>query len=98
MKATTCEQRDGYLGRWLTADERVEFEAHLANCSSCRQFIQEHQRLDGLLAQTNSALVPIPAGLSRQIEQRLLQARRRKTATWATGLAAAGILIAVVAA
>ena len=26
MKATTCEHRDGYLGKWLAADERGEFE------------------------------------------------------------------------
>jgi len=93
MKASTCEQRDGYLGKWLTGDEQIEFEAHLANCLDCRQFIQEQQPLDGLLARANSALLPIPEGLIDQIDHRLRRARRRRVMAWATGLAAAGVLI-----
>src|SRR5262249_20129472 len=89
------EQRDGYLGKWLTREEQVEFEAHLANCPDCRQFVQEQQRLDDLLARANAALVPVPTALIDQVNHRLRRARRRRAAVWAAGLAAAGVLIGV---
>ena len=92
-KAISCEHRDGYLGRWLTETERVEFEAHLADCSDCRHLIQENERLDSLLARANAALLPVPAGLLDRIDGRIRQARRRRVFAWTTGLAAAGILI-----
>jgi hypothetical protein len=97
MKAANCEQRDGYLGKWLTGDELVEFEAHLAYCRDCRQIIQEEQRLESLLARANSALAPVPPALIDRVEHRLRQAGRRSAAAWATGLAAAALLICAVA-
>lgn len=98
MKTTACEQRDGYLGKWLSDEEGVEFEAHLALCSDCRQFLQEQRRLDDLLAQANATLLPLPASLTDTIGQRLRQARRRRVTAWATGLAAASIFVCVLAA
>src|SRR5207247_1787093 len=97
MRASTCEQRDGYLGKWLTADERAEFEAHLANCPDCRQLVQEQRRLDDLLTRANNALLLVPAELIAQIDHRFRQARQRKAAAWATGLTAAGVLICTIA-
>jgi hypothetical protein len=93
MKVTACRNRDGYLGRWLAADEQAEFKAHLATCADCRRFIQEQQRLDRLLARANTALLPVPAGLIDQLEHRLRLARRRRFVTWAAEFAAAGLLI-----
>jgi anti-sigma factor RsiW len=93
MRERDCHQVDGYLGKWLSDDERVQFEAHLPNCLDCRQFVEEAQRLDSLLARANATCVPVPPALISRIEQRLRQARRRRTAAWATGLAAAAALI-----
>jgi hypothetical protein len=93
MKRTTCRQRLAYLEQWLAADEQAEFRAHLAACPDCRRFIQEQQRLDGLLARANTALVFVPAGLLNQIDHRLRQVRRRRVRTWAIGFAAAGLLL-----
>ena len=98
MKASTCEQRDGYLGKWLAGHERVEFEAHLANCPGCRQFVQEQQRLDNLLAQANAELLPVPAVLLRQIEHRLRKGRRWRLTAWVAALSAAAILACTFAA
>ncbi|SRR6266849_3423367 len=90
---TICEQIDGYLGKWLTEDERVAFEAHLANCPGCRQFVREQRRLEELLTRANAVLVSVPMRLIDQIDERLWRARRRRVLVWATGLAAASILI-----
>jgi anti-sigma factor RsiW len=98
MKETTCDQMDGYLGKWLSEDERSRFEAHLSNCPECRQFVEEEQRLESLLAQANTACVPVPPALIGRIDQRLRQARRQRVAAWTTGLAAAGVLICAVGA
>jgi anti-sigma factor RsiW len=97
-KATICEQLDGYVCRWLTADERVEFESHLADCPACRRLVQVNERLDSLLAQANAALLPVPGSLLDRIDRRLRQARRWRVITWTAGVAAAGILICVLTA
>jgi hypothetical protein len=93
----TCENRDGYLGKWLAKDERRMFEAHLADCPDCRHRVQEDERLDSLLARANVELMPVPASLLDQIDRRLRQARRQRISAWTSGLAAAGILISAVA-
>jgi hypothetical protein len=98
MRSSTCQLRDGYLGKWLTSKERVDFEGHLAHCPDCQPIVQEQRQLDDLLARANVAIVPVPAGLIDEIDRRLRRARRRRMAAWAPGLAAAGILICSLAA
>src|SRR5205823_5395889 len=80
-------------GKWLTVEERGAFETHLLHCPDCRQFVQEQQRLDRLLMRAHAVLLPVPAGLVEQMDHRLGQARRRRRAAWAMGLAAAMVLI-----
>jgi anti-sigma factor RsiW len=92
MSVPLCERRDGYLGRWLSEPEQVAFEAHLADCPECRQFVQEHLYLDRLLARASEQLQPVPAGLVDRLDRRLRQAGRRRA--WAAGLAAAAVLAA----
>jgi hypothetical protein len=98
MRSSTCELREGYLGKWVTSKERVDFEAHLAHCPDCQPIVQEQQQLDDLLARANVAIVPVPAGLIDEIDGLLRRARRRTMIAWASGLAAAGILICSLAA
>jgi hypothetical protein len=93
IQSTSCDQRDGYVGKWLTEDERIAFESHVVNCPDCRQFIREQGRLHELLVRSDASLVSVPSGLIDQIEGRLRRARRRRAAAWATGLAAAGFLV-----
>jgi hypothetical protein len=97
LGSTACEQKDGYLGRWLTEEERRAFEAHLAVCAACRQFVQEQRRFDDLVARAHATLVSVPAGLADQIEARLQSSRRRRAVAWASGLAAAGVMICLLA-
>lgn len=92
-----CEQRDSYLGKWLTAEEQTQFVSHLATCLDCRQFIHEQEQLDSLLARANATLLPVPADLIEQIDHRLRQVRRRRVVMWTTGLAAAGVLMGALA-
>jgi hypothetical protein len=96
-KTIICEHRDGYLGKWLTAAERIEFEAHLADCPDCCQVIQEQLLRDCLLARACTALKPVPPGLIDRIDRGLRRARRRRVFARTTGLAAAGILICLLA-
>jgi hypothetical protein len=96
MKATNCDQVDGYLGKWLSEEERIQFEAHLSTCPDCRQWVEEGQRLESLLA--NAARVSVPPALVDRIEHQLRQARRRRAAAWAGGLAAAAILMCAISA
>jgi hypothetical protein len=98
MRSSTCELREAYLGKWVTSKERVDFEAHLAHCPDCQPIVQEQQQLDDLLARANVAIVPVPAGLIDEIDGLLRRARRRTMIAWASGLAAASILICSVAA
>src|SRR5262249_24683732 len=91
--SSSCDQRDGYVGRWLTEGERGAFEDHLLQCPDCRQVVQEQQRLDRLLTRAHAVLRPVPAGLLGLIDHRLGHARRRRRAAWALGLAAAMVLI-----
>jgi hypothetical protein len=95
MKASGCYQADGYVGKWLTNEERIEFEMHLGDCPDCRQFVDECQRLESLLARANAACVPVPPALIGRIEHRIRK-RRRKAAAWAASLAAAGVLICAI--
>ena len=98
MKASNCESIEGYLGKWLSEEESAQFEAHLANCPDCRQFVEGQQRLEGLLTRANSECVSVPPTLIDRIEHRLRQARRLRAAGWAAGLAAAGVLTCAFAA
>ena len=98
MKGTICEQMDGYLGKWLTEDQRAEFEAHLATCLDCRRAVQEQQQLEHLLTRAAAVSMAVPADLSERIERRLRQVQRRRSLAWATGLAAAGVLVCALAA
>ena len=63
-----CEQRDGYVGKWLTEEERGAFEAHLLHCPDCRQFVQEQEQLDRLLTRAHGVLLLVPAGLVEKVD------------------------------
>lgn len=68
-----CEEIERQLGRYidkeLSAAERVEVEAHLESCSSCRAEWVELRELAGAIA--NPASVRVPASLWQNIERRL---------------------------
>ena len=94
MSASLCNQRDAYLGRWLTGPERASFEAHLACCPDCRQFVEDQEKINRLLAQAVTRWQPRPSELTARVQRRLGQARRQRIA-WLAASAAAILLVAV---
>jgi len=97
MDDLTCHNLDAYIGGWLTHDERTEFEAHLKQCTACRDELGRQQQIDRLLGEASQHLQPPPADLVERVRQALEAARwRRRVVRVAAGLAAAAaILLAV---
>lgn len=64
MKREHCARLDDYLDGDLPEIERLDFEAHLTMCETCRQAVELDRRWGGLLA----AAGPVaPASLTRNI-------------------------------
>lgn len=83
----------------LAADERTAFEAHLAQCDSCRAEVRSFVEVAGLLAYGAPAAEP-PAGLRARVmaearRVRPIAPRRRAGGAVAWFAAAAGVLLAV---
>lgn len=99
------EHEDGsYVLGALSSAERREFEAHLAQCESCRRAVQELAGVPGLLAKVPDEVwaevtgertdEPLPPGLLPSALRAARASRRRHTARVA-GLAAAAAAVVV---
>jgi anti-sigma factor RsiW len=96
MTEPRCEQLDEYLCGWLSPDEAARFEAHLADCPSCREERSLQRQLDRLLAEGTARMEPAPVALARRVDRKVRAARRRRLFAWAVAVtAAAGIVAAV---
>jgi anti-sigma factor RsiW len=94
MTAPRCDQIDEYLCGWLPPDEAVSFEAHLADCASCRDECAVQRRIDRLLAGAYVSIAPVPTSLRGRVDRGIQAARRRRMAGWAVAItAAAGVLL-----
>jgi hypothetical protein len=78
MYPSHCQSLDDYLAHDLRGDDEARFLEHLPGCATCRQAVQEHERLAALLVEASSQLEPLPAGLTERIALRLRAARRRR--------------------
>jgi len=97
MKTSPCQLLDDYLDHDLEPAERTRFVAHLPECASCRQAVEEHERLKTLLAEAVD-LERVPENLITQIEAGLrLWRRRRRWIAAAAALTAAAATILLVA-
>jgi anti-sigma factor RsiW len=76
MNVPPCHLLDDYLAHNLRGDDEARFLEHLSGCPTCRQAVQEHERLAALLVEASSQLEPLPAGLTERIALRLRAARR----------------------
>ena len=85
----------------LPSDERRAFEAHLADCASCREAVGELAGMPGLLARVPLASVLSPADQDDQeppaslLPALALEVRRRRRRTRSLSLAAAAAVLAV---
>ena len=83
----------------LGPGERAAFEAHLADCATCRSEVQSLREVAGLLAHAAPAATPPPALRERVLREarraRPLAARRRPLRPWIG--AAASLVLAVAA-
>lgn len=94
MTDPRCNQIDEYLCGWLAPEEAAEFQAHLADCPTCREQCAVQRRIDGLLADGAAAVEPIPVVLTDRIDRGIRRLRRRRIG-WACALTAAGIVAAL---
>ena len=83
----------------LAPAERADFEAHLAECATCRAEVQALREVTGLLAQAAPAEPPPPALRERILRDarsvRPISARRRPVLPWIA--AAAAVVLALAA-
>jgi anti-sigma factor RsiW len=97
MNQPQCRQLEDYLARSLSNAERAEFAAHLAGCPACHQAIREQELMDQMLLRAATLLQPVSASLAEQTERRLQRAHRLRFTRWASGLAAAVVLMCITA-
>lgn len=83
----------------LAAAERADFEAHLAECATCRAEVQALREVTGLLAQAAPPATPPPALRERILREaravRPLAARRASFVPFPRLAAAASLVLAI---
>jgi hypothetical protein len=87
MKPSLCQLLQDYLDHDLVPAERARFVAHLPECPSCKQAVEENQRLENMLVEA-IGLEPVPRNLVAQVKDRLRLRRRRRWVAAAAALAA----------
>jgi anti-sigma factor RsiW len=97
MKHMSCVSLDDFLAGELAADCRVEFKAHLADCSLCRAEVAEWQALCRTLKAASDELEVPPADLAQRIERAAKVAGQTATEngrTWPVAALIAASLLA----
>jgi anti-sigma factor RsiW len=95
MKASLCQSLDDYLDHDLVPAERARFVAHLSECPSCKQAVEENQQLENMLVEA-IGLEPVPRNLVAQVKDRLRLRRRRRWVAAAAALAATAATVFLV--
>ena len=72
-----CDSAAAYVLGALPAGERSEFEAHLDQCTDCRQSVSELAGIPGLLSRVSPADLADPEPVPDTLVPRLLRAVRR---------------------
>ena len=72
----TCQQLIDFIGRYrdheLTADERAEFDRHLAACPSCVAYLKTYEQT--VLLTNASADAPVPSDVPESLVKAILSA------------------------
>ena len=93
MNSSPCDPLDGYLADWLSETQRAAYEAHLANCQTCRRQIDLQRHIDRLLAQGVEQLEPLPPSLIDSAEAQIRLLQHRRTVRRVCGLTAAAVVV-----
>jgi anti-sigma factor RsiW len=89
-----CHYLEDYLDGELAPGESARFAAHLDQCPTCREVVDEQQWIDGLLRAPASAQLETPS--TALLESfRGAVARRLQFPRWAVGVAAAAAVLLV---
>jgi len=94
----SCESAAAYVLGALPASERVEFEAHLAECQDCRETVAGLAGIPGLLSRVSPDDLADPAPVPDTLVPRLLRAVRRsalRRRVVVGTLSAAAVLLAI---
>jgi hypothetical protein len=94
----SCESAAAYVLGALPASERVEFEAHLAECQDCRQTVAGLAGIPGLLSRVSPDDLADPAPVPDTLVPGLLRAVRRsalRRRIVVGALSAAAVLVAI---
>jgi hypothetical protein len=97
--SVSCESAAAYVLGALPASERVEFEAHLADCADCRQTVAGLAGIPGLLSRVSPDDLADPVPVPDTLVPRLLRAVRRsalRRRVVVGTLSAAAVLVAIV--
>lgn len=79
---TIGENISAYLDKALPADEMHQVEAHLSNCSECRQELTDLQKTVALLTSLDEVIPP--ASFRRELRSKLEKRVTRKRFSWET--------------
>jgi hypothetical protein len=93
MHRCECENLDAFLAEDLPANSAKCFEAHLDECASCRDAVDEQRWIDGLLQSPLRLEIESPGAALVELIDRHTSPRRRQTRLIAYGLAAAAALV-----
>ena len=89
-----CEWFDQYRDAELSADHRVQFEAHLAGCSDCRT---QAALLDNLVSALKLGSTEVPFGFAERTARRAFRQRKPWDALVVSWLRPAPAVIALAA-
>ena len=59
MTTSTCDYLDDYIDGSLSPERIEQFDAHLADCTDCRDALPRQERLDAMLDEAATCLEPV---------------------------------------
>jgi anti-sigma factor RsiW len=97
MSDSPCDDFDDYLDETISDSNRHRFEAHLLTCPDCHRELQLQRQVNSLLAAA-AHLEPVSVALVDRVERRIFNATILRRWYWATGIAAAVMIVVTIGA
>lgn len=78
LNPNTCELLDAFLDDELNALEMASFEAHLSQCTDCRESVRQQQWIDGALRVNEVAAHTAPLAVLAATAEAITDVRRKQ--------------------
>jgi anti-sigma factor RsiW len=97
LNQNMCELLDAFLDEELNAVEMASFEAHLLQCTDCRESVRQQQWIDGALRADEVAAQTAPLSLLAATAEAITDVRRKQRRGMLAGslVAAASVALLV---